>query len=233
MARLRVRPADHRGAETSETNRDRKQDRRLIRTSQVLADGGELPSGFTPVPTGVPYRTQLQGLRELLDKAHTRTGVQAGVVSRGRAVVAASQYTAGDHHDAESFGSLFKAELDRCQRRIGARSDQALTFASTDLAARSPTRPPWAIYPVSSYVAASLTADAMFFYSTMAPATIIAALAGVGVEAGWLQPLNGALDRSRPCWASRRRRRSVPVRRCGWRLSTSRPSRASCTSWSI
>jgi hypothetical protein len=184
---------------TDTTRRIKKQDRLLIGTSMVLADGGTLPSGFTPIPVQVPFVTDLRGLREVLGLAHERTGIQAGVVSPGRAVVAASQYTAGQHFTGEAFGERFSAELARCQRKIGIKSpDHALTMTSLDSVARWPAWPPWAIYPVAPEVAASIIADAMFFFVCMSPDAIIRQLADAGVRAEWTQSLDGSEDWNRP-----------------------------------
>jgi len=183
---------------TNQRHRIKKQDQLLFDTSTVLADGGTLPSGFTPVST-VPYRTNLKALREVLSLAHQRTGIQGAVVSPGRAVVAASQYTAADHYTGETFGDRFNAELARCRRKIGIKSDDhSLTFTSLDQVARSPARPPWAIYPVAPEVAASLTADAIFFFVCVSPDTILTALSRTGVEAEWLQRLDGTEDWAQP-----------------------------------
>jgi hypothetical protein len=78
----------------NQRRRIRKQDQLLFDTSSVLADGGTLPSGFTPVLSTIPYRTNLKALREILDLAQQRTGIQGAVASPGRAVIAASLYTA-------------------------------------------------------------------------------------------------------------------------------------------
>ncbi|WP_159079305.1 hypothetical protein [Plantactinospora sp. BC1] len=179
--------------------RIRKQDQLLIDTSTVLADEGTLPSGITPVRTEIPLLTNLRGLREVLGLAHERSGIQAGVVSPGRAVVAASQYTAAQHYREDTFGARFSIDLARYQRRIGIRSpEHTLKITSLDSAARWPARPPWAIYPLAPDVAASLIADAMFFFVCMSPDAIIRQLADVGVLAEWMQPLNGTEDWTKP-----------------------------------
>jgi hypothetical protein len=165
----------------------------------VLANGGTLPSGFTPAVGSIPYKTNLKALREVLGLAHARTGIQGAVVPPRRAVIAASQYTAADHYTAETFNDRFAAELARCRRRIGITSPgHTLTFTSLDQAARSPARPPWAIYPVPSEVAASLIADAMFFLVCVSPDAITAALSDAGVETEWLQSLDGTEDWTKP-----------------------------------
>lgn len=185
---------------TNSNRRIKRQDQLLIDTSMVLADKATLlPSGFTPVRTQIPFVTNLRGLGEVLGLAHERTGIQAGVVSPGRAVVAASQYTAAHHYREDTFGDRFSTELDRSRRKIGVRSpERTLTMTSLDSVARWPTRPPWAVYPVAPEVAASLIADAMFFFVCMSPDVIINRLGDAGVQAEWIQPLDGSADWSKP-----------------------------------
>ncbi|GAB3188976.1 hypothetical protein FHX75_111403 [Micromonospora palomenae] len=185
---------------TNERYRIPAQERLLAETSQVLADeAGKLPSGHVPVRTTIDYRTDLAGLRDVLGLAHARSGIAGGVVSSGRAVVAASQFTAAGMYTAEEFSTRFSAELDRVRRRIGA-DDLAhtLTLLSIDQAGRTLVRPPWAIYPIEAEVAASLTADGMFFAVCMNPNKIIDSLAKVGVEASWMQRLDGTENPSKP-----------------------------------
>lgn len=185
---------------TNQTRRIRKQDELLIDTSTVLAaEKGALPSGFTPLRTPIPFRTDLRGLREVLGLAHERTGIQGGVVSSGRAVVAASHYAATHHYRADAFSDRFAAELSRYQRKIGIRSPgQVLTLTSLDSAARWPVRPPWVIYPLAAEVAASLIADGMFFFVTMSADVIIDRLSDAGVRAEWVQQLDGPVDWAKP-----------------------------------
>jgi len=165
----------------------------------VLAEGGTLPSGFTPVRTDIPHVTNLRGLREVLNLAHARSGIQSGIISPGRAIVAASQYAAANHYDEKSFSDRLSFELSRCRRKIGIRPfASTITMTSIDSVARSPTRPPWAIYPLAPEVAASLIADTMFFFVSMSPDAIIDRLSNVGVQGEWMQPLDGNENWSEP-----------------------------------
>ncbi|MFI5490607.1 hypothetical protein [Micromonospora echinaurantiaca] len=60
-----------------------------------------------------------------------------GVVSPGRAVVAASQYTAALNYREDTFGDRFSTELGRSRRKIGVRSpERALTMTSLDSVVR-------------------------------------------------------------------------------------------------
>jgi len=185
---------------TNQSHRIKKQDQLVLDTSTVLAnEEGALPSGFTPIRTSIRFRTDLRGLRELLGLAHERTGIQGGIVSPGRAVVAASQYTATGHYRAEEFSDRLATDVDRYQRKIGIRSPaHRLTLTSLDSVARWPVRPPWAIYPLAPEVAASLIADGMFFFVSMSPDGIVDRLSEVGVRAEWLQRLDGSEDWAKP-----------------------------------
>ncbi|MCU7731088.1 hypothetical protein ODJ79_45875 [Actinoplanes sp. KI2] len=178
---------------TNENRRVRAQDQLLAATSQVLAEKtGALPSGHSPLHTGIDYRTNLGGLRQLLDLAHARTGILGGKVSSGRAVVAVSQYTAANHFTPEQFAAQFDTEFARVRCRIGADNPgHTLTLPSIDNAGHHRADPPWAIYPISAETAASLIADGMFFVVCMNPHTIIDALSKTGVQARWLQRLDG------------------------------------------
>ncbi|GAB3414152.1 hypothetical protein [Flindersiella endophytica] len=184
---------------TNNTRRIKEQDQLLAETSVVLAEQGILPSGFTPIRTEVPLVTDLRGLRDVLTLAHERTGIQAGVISPGRAIVAASRYTAPRHYRADTFAEHFGNELNRMRRKIGVSSpDHGLTMTSLDSVARWPTRPPWAIYPVAPDFAASLIADAMLFFVCMSSDKIVDHLAEAGVQSEWLQPFDGSQDWSKP-----------------------------------
>lgn len=185
---------------TNQRYRVPAQERMLADTSQVLADeAGVLPSGHAPVRTTIDYRTDIARLNEVLGLAHTRSGIAGGVVSSGRAVVAASQFTAADTYTAEQFSTRFSAELARVRRRIGAGDPgHTLTLTSIDQVGRALVRPPWAIYPVAAEVAASLIADGMFFAVCMNPNRIIDVLAKAGVEAAWLQRLDGTENPEKP-----------------------------------
>lgn len=185
---------------TNERYRVPAQERLLADTSRVLAEGtGQLPSGYAPARTTIDYHTDLARLNEILGLAHTRSGIAGGVVSSGRAVVAASQFTAADTYTPEQFNTRFTAELLRVRRRIGADDPgHTLTLASIDQVGRALVRAPWAIYPVAAEVAASLIADGMFFAVCMNPARIVDALAKVGVEGSWMQRLDGSENPAEP-----------------------------------
>ncbi|MEU4237733.1 hypothetical protein [Actinoplanes sp. NPDC026619] len=186
---------------TNEKRRVPAQDQLLAATSHVLADQtGALPSGHFPIRTTINHRTDLPGLRQLLDLAHTRTGIQGARISTGRAVVAVSQFTAANHFTtADQFSAQVGAELARVRRRIGADNPgHTLTLPSIDRAGHDLVCPPWAIYPISPETAASLIADGMFFLVCMNPDTIIGALAKTGVQARWLQQLDGTEDVAQP-----------------------------------
>jgi len=185
---------------TNDEHRIAAQDRLLAATSHVLADEtGALPSGHFPVRTTIDFRTDLTGLREVLDLAHARSGVLGARISPGRAVVAVSQFTAATHSTAEESGARFSTELAKARRRIGADDPgHTLTLSSVDRVGHDLVCPPWAIYPISAETAASLIVDGMLFIVCMNPDTIIDALAAAGVQARWLQRLDGSEDAAQP-----------------------------------
>jgi len=184
---------------TNQSHRIRRQDQLLYDTSAVLADGGTLPSGFTLVPTGLPFRTNLRGLREIVGLAHERDGIEAGVLRPDRAVVAASMSAAADTYEGEAFAGRIWSELIRCRRRLGlGPSEHGLTLTSLDSVSRSPARPPWAIYPLAPEFAAGLTTDTVLFLSCIHPDAVIDGLSDAGVQADWMQPPDGPVDWTKP-----------------------------------
>jgi hypothetical protein len=184
---------------TNQSRRIPRQDQLLYDTSAVLAAGGTLPSGFTLVPTGVPFRTDLRGLREIIGLAHERDGIQAGVLRPDRAVVAAGMSAAANRYGGGAFAGRIWSELIRCRRRIGlGPSEHGLTLTSWDSVSRSPARPPWAIYPLAPEFAAGLTTDTVLFLSCIHPDAVIDGLANVGVQATWMQPPDGPVDWAKP-----------------------------------
>jgi hypothetical protein len=188
-----------------------------VGTQHALAEGGALPSGFHMLESGIPYRTRLDGLREVLDHARQRTGVQGGVISAGRAVVAVNQFTAVNHYTGSDVADRVVTEYERYRRKIRAGAPKhVLGMWSLDLVAKSVTRPPWAIYPVPADVAAGLITDAIVFAVLMSPDVISAALAEAGVASQWLQPLDRPVDLDRPLLAVASSTRLVSATKLTW-----------------
>ncbi len=180
---------------TNEKVKDSRQDSLRNGTQRALAEGTVLPSGFHLLESGYPYRTDLDGLREVLDLAARRTGIQGAVLSTGRAIITANQLTATSHYTADSFGERILAESERFRKKIHAAvPNDVLSVWSLDLVGRSATRPPWGIYPLAADIAACLIADAIFFVVLMSTNAIVAALAEAGVASHWLQPLDRPVD---------------------------------------
>jgi hypothetical protein len=73
-----------------------------------------------------------------------------------------------------------------------------LLMTSVDSVARSPVRPPWAIYPLAPHIAAGLISDAMLFFVCISPDAIIDRLLAAGVHAQWMQPPDRAVDWAEP-----------------------------------
>ncbi|MGC5054704.1 hypothetical protein ACLQ2S_25000 [Micromonospora sp. DT48] len=157
-----------------------------------------LRGGQTLVRMAMPYRTHLDALRAALNLAHER-GMQGVKVPGGRAVMAASLYTAPNLSTQEEFGEEFSQRFRSYWRKAGIRSeDHKLVLSSLDRAGRVPTAPPWAIYPVAPEIAAGLITDSIFFYVAMSPDAVISALADHGVTAEWRQQLDGSETDSQP-----------------------------------
>jgi hypothetical protein len=186
-------------------------------TQHALAEGSTLPSGFHLLESGIPYRTGLAGLREVLGHASQRTGVQGGVISSGRAVIAVNHFTAANHYTGSGVADRVAAEYERYRRKIRASAPKNVLGAwSLDLVAKSVARPPWAIYPVPADVAAGLIADAINFCVLMSPDTVSAALTKAGVASRWLQPLDRPVDLDRPLLAVATRSHPVGATRITW-----------------
>lgn len=172
---------------------------RLSATADSLIRGAPLlRGGQVLVPMTVPYRTHLDDLRNVLNLAHEH-GMHGGQIPGGRAVVAASLHTAPSRWTQDEFAPEFDRRLRGLWSDIGIRTDDhKVVLASLDRAGRIPTAPPWAIYPLAPEVAAGLIMDTIFFLTSMSPEAVIAALAGQGMLAEWLQRLDGSESASEP-----------------------------------
>jgi hypothetical protein len=74
-------------------------------------------------------------------------------------------------------------------KRAGILDVGHLVYAcSDDLVARSPTMPPWAIYPLTSALCARLITDYALYFVTTSSQPLLDALRDVGLTAEWLLP---------------------------------------------
>ena len=85
---------------------------------------------------------------------------------------------------AEHYRAVKRAHILDVGHLVYARSD--------DLVARSPTMPPWAIYPLSPALCARLITDSAMYFVTMSSEALLAALRDVGLAAEWVLPSDQA-----------------------------------------
>ncbi|MGI5238816.1 hypothetical protein [Dactylosporangium sp. CA-139066] len=173
------------------------QKHRIRTAGEALRSAAPMPTGQVPVKIDVPYRTHLDVLREVLDLAHQR-GLQRAQVPGGRALVAGNLFTAPSRWPEEEFGRRFSAAMQTAKRQARIVNGHEITLKSVDQVGRSPVAPPWAIYPLSPEMCASLIVDAAFFYVSMSSTRVLDALAGHGLRAEWLQPLDEDTDPTAP-----------------------------------
>jgi len=184
---------------TNDKYRDKAQDKKILDTVNALINGGPLAAGgYTLVPSNVTYQANMKGLRDILILAHQR-GIQGAQLEGRRAIVATNLASAPDHFTPAQFNVRFEAESRRQQRKAGIKSEQhILALNSIDRAARSPADPPWAIYPIEPELAVGLITDVVLYTVSMAPETLLDALAECGIQGRWLQQLDGSEDPSKP-----------------------------------
>jgi hypothetical protein len=156
-----------------------------------------MATGQVLVKIDMPYRTHLDVLREVLDLAYRR-GLQRAKVPGGRALMTGNLFTAPGLWSEEEFGRRFAAAFDTAKRQARVVDPHQITLRSVDQIGRSPVTPPWAIYPLSPEMCTCLITDAAFFYVSMSSTHILDALAGQGLRAQWLQPLDEHTDRTVP-----------------------------------
>jgi hypothetical protein len=136
----------------SDPNRKVSQQLRRQRVAEeALRSGGPL-QGVLPgrlVQLDIPYKTHLDLLRKSFELAHQR-GVQGLKLPGGRALVTTdivrgyelwSEQELIDRTATEHLQAVKRAHILNKGQLVYARSD--------DMVARSPTMPPWAIYPLS------------------------------------------------------------------------------------
>jgi sulfur transfer complex TusBCD TusB component (DsrH family) len=165
-----------------------RQARRKRMAEEAIRSGGPLPGDLPGrlVPLDIPYKTHLKLLGTAFDLAHER-GVQGVKVPGGRALVATdivrgyelwSERELIDRTAAEHLQAVKRAQILDVGHLVYARSD--------DLVARSPTMPPWAIYPLSPELCARLITDYAMYFVTMSSEPLLAALDDVDLAAEWV-----------------------------------------------
>jgi hypothetical protein len=134
----------------------------------------------------IPYRTHLDLLGTAFDLACTR-GVQGVKVPGGRALVAADIVRGYELWSEEEFLDRTALEHQQTVKRAHILDVGHLVLArSDDLVARSPTMPPWAIYPLPPELCAKLITDYAMYFATLSSDSLLGALDDAGVAADWM-----------------------------------------------
>jgi hypothetical protein len=164
---------------TNDKRRTTAQEERRRTAAKTLRSGTPTPGGAGQVlvKIGVPYRTHLGILRDVLDLPYRR-GIQRAKVPGGRALIAGNLVTAPDRWSEAEFADRFGAALETAKREARIIDPNQIILKSVDQVGISPVTPPWAIYPLSLEMCASLIVDAAFFYVSMSSTQIIDGLAG-------------------------------------------------------
>lgn len=184
---------------TNEKHRTSVQQKRLRVAAEALNSGTPMPGGVGQVLVKIdlPYRTHLGILRDVLDLAYQR-GLQRAKIPGSRALVAGNLFTAPGRWSQDEFAHRFSAVVEAAKRQARIADPDQITLRSVDQVGLSPVTPPWAIYPLSPEMCASLIVDAAFFYVSMSSTQILDALAKYELAGKWLQPLDEKIDRAVP-----------------------------------
>jgi hypothetical protein len=172
------------------TNPDRRrqtQTQRQRLAEEAIRDGGPLPNDPDGrfVSIGVPYKTHLSMLRDALGIAAER-GLADMKVPGGRALIAADMRKGYELWSEEEFLDRTGDAQERVLRRAGLQDvSNRLFYGSDDLTARSPTQPPWAIYPLPPAMCANLITDMAVYIVTISGEALIEALRAAGIGAQW------------------------------------------------
>jgi hypothetical protein len=140
------------------------------------------------VPLDIPYKTHLNLLGTAFALAHER-GVQGVKVPGGRALVATDIVRGYELWSEREFLDRTADEHLQAVKRARILNVGHLVYArSDDLVARSPTMPPWAIFPLSPALCVRLITDYGMYFVTMSSEPLVAALHDVGLAAEWALP---------------------------------------------
>lgn len=172
---------------TDPNRRESQQLRRQRMAEEAIRSGGPLPGGLSGriVQLDLPYKTHLELLATAFNLAHDR-GVQGMKVPGGRALVASDIVRGYDLWPEQEFVDRTADEHRQALKRAHILEASDLVYArSDDLAARSPTMPPWAIYPLPPMWCARLIVDYAMYFVTMSSESLLAALDDVGLSPEW------------------------------------------------
>jgi hypothetical protein len=175
---------------TSPNKKNPEQRRRFKAAEEAVRSGAPLPGdlGARLISVPVSYKTHLGRLRDAVRFAAER-GVVGLKVPGGRALVAADLPTGSARWSEEEFNQQVKLADGRALRRarIGG-ADRHLKQHSVDKAARSPTFPPWAIFPLPAEACAWLIADLLGYVVTMSSQALMEQLQDAGLVTQWALP---------------------------------------------
>ncbi len=166
------------------------QSRRQRLAEEAIRSGGPLPNDPDArlIALDIPYKTHLKMLRDAFDKAATRA-LLGMKVPGGRALVAANLSKGYELWSEREFIERTGVAHDAACKRAGILGHgHAVTFISNDMVARSPTVPPWGIYPLNPVICASLIVDMAAFFVTVSSEPLVEALREVGLTVRWLLP---------------------------------------------
>ncbi|VVJ21483.1 Uncharacterised protein [Amycolatopsis camponoti] len=177
----------------------RKPDRRTVKqlrrqrmAEEAIRSGGPLP-GKLPgrlVQLDIPYKTHLDLLGRSFELARRR-GVQGMKVPGGRSLVTTDIVRGYELWSEQELIDRTAAEHLQATKRARILGKGQLVYARTDdMVARSPTMPPWAIYPLSPELCTRLIADYAMFIVTMSSDSVLAALDDAGLAAECVLPLD-------------------------------------------
>lgn len=165
-----------------------KQLRRQLMAEEAIRSGGPLP-GELPgrlVQLDLPYKTHLDLLGRSFELAHGR-GIQGMKIPGGRSLVTTDIVRGYELWSEQELIDRTATEHLQATKRAHILGKGQLVYARTDdMVARSPTMPPWAIYPLSPELCTRLIADYALFIVTMSSDSVLAALDDVGLAAEWV-----------------------------------------------
>jgi hypothetical protein len=161
--------------------------RRQRMAEEAIRSGGPLPGDPVGrvISLDIPYKTHLHLLGTAFDLARDR-GVQGIKVPGGRAVVAADIVRGYELCSEQEFLDRTADEHRHALKRARILDVGKLVYArSDDLVARSPTMPPWAIFPLSPALCTRLITDYALYFVTLTSEALLTALDNVGLRAEW------------------------------------------------
>jgi hypothetical protein len=175
------------------TDSDRKkstQARRQRLAEEAIRDGGPLPGDPDAVfvSIGSPYKTHLKMLQDAFYIAAER-GLADMKVPGGRVLIAADLRKGYELWSEEEFLERTGEAQERVLRRANLLNvGNHVYYGSDDQVARSPTQPPWAIYPLPPVMCANLITDQAVYIVTVSSEPLLQALRAAGLGAEWVLP---------------------------------------------